>query len=112
VFGLRKVPPRFFVSVASKGFSSPVSALESTLTRWLGSAHSKGLKCGRLRPKTGKTRCWPASADSKRVKRGHRAAGEISEFGDRGQGIGGGVRKEFGDRRGWVSTNTKEYSTL
>jgi len=105
----------FFVSVAYKGFSFRVSALESTLTRWLGSAHSKGLKGGRLRPKTGKTRCWSPSADSKRVKgiteRGHRAAEERSELGDRGQGIGARVRKEFGDRREWDSTNTKEYST-
>jgi hypothetical protein len=76
--------------------------------RWLGSAHSKGLKCGRLRLKTGKTRCLFGTAHSKGLKgivgEGERAAGEISELGDRGRGIGVSVRK------GWASTNTEEDS--
>jgi hypothetical protein len=107
--------PRIFISVASKGFSVPVNCLESTLMRRFTSAHSKGLKCGRLRLKTGKTRCLSASAHSKRLKgiagQGDRAAGEISELGDRGRGIGVRLGKEFGDRRGWDSTNTEEDST-
>jgi hypothetical protein len=55
------------------------------------------------------------TAHSKRFKgiaeEGKRAAEEISELGDGEQGKGLRVRKEFGDRRGWDSTNTKEYST-
>ena len=80
------------------------------------SVDSKGLECRRLRLKTGKTRCLSASADSKRLKgvaeQGDRVAGEISELGDRGRGIGVRLGKEFGDRPGWNSTNTREYSTL
>jgi hypothetical protein len=105
----------FFVSVASKGFSVPVSCLESTLMRWLTSAHSKELKSGRLRLKTGKTRCLSGTAHSKGLKgiaeRGDRAAGGISELGDRRRGIVVSASKESGDRRGWDSTNTKQYST-
>jgi hypothetical protein len=98
-----------FVSVASKGVSLPVKPLESTLMRWLTSAHSKGLKCGRLRLKTGKTRCLSASADSKRVK----GIGEQKDraTGDRGKETWIRLRKEFGNRRGWDWTNTEEDST-
>jgi len=79
------------------------------------SVDSKGLECRRLRLKTGKTRCLSASADSKRVKeiaeQGDRVVGERSELGDRDRGIGVRLGKEFGDRRGWDSTNTEEDST-
>jgi hypothetical protein len=70
----------------------------------LGSAHSKGLKCGRLRLETGKTRCLSGTAHSKGLKgiaeKGDRAAGGISELGDRGKGLGIRLRKELGDRWG------------
>jgi hypothetical protein len=105
-------PPVVFVSVASKGFSIAVSCLESTLASTFINIASKGLDGGRLRLKTGKTRCLSASAHSKRLngiaEQGDRVAGEISELGDRGRGIGVRLGKEFGDRRGWDSTNTKE----
>jgi hypothetical protein len=81
----------------------------------LGSAHSKGLRCRRLRLKTGKTRCLSGTGHSKGLtgiaERGDRAAGEMSELGDRRQGIGARGRREFGDRRGWDSTNTEDDST-
>jgi hypothetical protein len=103
--------PVFFVSVAAKGVSFPLSPLKSTLMRRLTSAHSKGLKCRRLRLKTGKTRCSSASAHSKRFKgiaeRGDSVAGGIAEL---GEGIGVRVRNEFGNRRGWRSINTEEDS--
>ena len=57
--------PLFFVSVASKGFSSSVNPLESTLTNILVSVADKGVRGKRLRLKTGKTRCLSVSADSK-----------------------------------------------
>jgi hypothetical protein len=41
---LKDVTPLFFVSVASKGFNCPVSALESTLTGILVSVADKGLR--------------------------------------------------------------------
>ena len=76
----------FFVSVVSKGFIKFIRCLESTLTNTLISVASKGLECGRLRLKTGKTRCFFASADSKRLKeiaeKQGKAAGGISELGD------------------------------
>jgi hypothetical protein len=82
--------------------------------RWLTSAHSKGLKGGRLRLKTGETRCLSGTAHSKGLKgiaeEGDRAIEEISELGGRGRGIGVRLMKEFGDRRGWDSTNTEEDS--
>jgi hypothetical protein len=49
---LKDVPPVFFVSVASKGFSFPVSSLESTLMGIFVSVADKGvrgiLRVGRL----------------------------------------------------------------
>jgi hypothetical protein len=109
-------PPRVFVSVASKGFSDTVSCLESTLRNTLTSVASKGLDGGPSWLKTGKTRCLSASADSKRFKgiaeQGNRVAGEIiSKIEDGRNGVGVRVEQEFGDRRGWNSTNTEEYST-
>jgi hypothetical protein len=108
-------PPGFFVRVASKGFRFSVNCLESTLASPLRSVASKGLDGGRLRLKTGKTRCLSASAHSKRLKGiaglGERAAGEVSELGDGGHRPGVRHREEFGDRREWDSTNTRECST-
>jgi hypothetical protein len=107
--------PWFFVSVASKGVSVSVRPLKSTLMSILISVASKALDGGRLRLKTGKTRCLSASAHSKRLKgtaeQGASVAGEISELGDRGRRIGVRLGKEFGDRRGWDWTNTQEDST-
>jgi hypothetical protein len=92
----------FFVSVVSKGFSVPISAVESTLMRQVTTAHSKGLRRGRLRLKTGKTRCSSGSAHSKRLKgiagRRDGVVGQIPELGDGRQGIGIRRRGEFGDR--------------
>ena len=45
-----------------------VSHLESTLIGMLISVASKGLERGRLRLKTGKTRCLSATADSKELR--------------------------------------------
>jgi hypothetical protein len=91
-------PPRF----------SELRILNNLWRRTRGSAHSKEVAGRRLRLKTGKTRCLPGTTHSKRLKgiagKVERAAGGISELGDRGNGIGIRLRKEFGDRRGWDST--------
>ena len=60
--------PRFFVSVASKELRFPVNPLDATLMGIFASVASKGLKVGCLRPKTSKTRCLSASADSARLR--------------------------------------------
>ena len=52
----------FFVSADSKGLSIPINHLESTLTEMLVNVACKGLDVGRLRPKTGKTRCLSVTA--------------------------------------------------
>jgi hypothetical protein len=58
----------FFVSVASKRLSPAVNPLDATLMGVLASVASKGLECGWLRLKPGKTRCLFATVHSKGVR--------------------------------------------
>src|SRR5258707_4035899 len=113
----RGYPLGFLYVLHLKDLAFAINSLESTLTSACASVASKGLDGGRLRLKTGKTRCLSASAHSKGLKgmaeQRDRVAGQMSELGDRGQEIGVGVRRECGDRR-WAESGkpNKETATL
>jgi hypothetical protein len=66
--------PAFFVNVASKGVSVPISLLESAFTKWLASVTSKGfrspqcrLPCRRL-SRAGKRKCGNLVAAVRHVR--------------------------------------------
>jgi hypothetical protein len=99
--------PLFFVSVASKGRSLPANSLQSTLMSTLVSVASKGLDGGRLRLKTGKTRCLSGSADSKRLKEILSDRVGICDRLHSGR-VGIGLRKKSRGRRVTMAANMKK----